>query len=64
MTQYESIRSLHTLRPDAPGDGRAQVRASGEVVRVVDFRSKRRERIYDPEKIWSGEHTMLDYVEL
>lgn len=34
------------------------------VVLGVDFRSRRRERIYDADKIWSGEHTMLDYTEI
>lgn len=34
------------------------------VVRGVDFRSRRRERVYDADKIWSGEHTMLDYTEI
>lgn len=34
------------------------------VIRGVDFRSRRRERVYDADKIWSGEHTMLDYTEI
>jgi hypothetical protein len=34
------------------------------VVLGVDFRSKRRERVYDPEKVWSGEHTIRDYTEI
>lgn len=34
------------------------------VIRGVDFRPKRRERIYDADKIWSGDHTMLDYAEI
>ena len=36
----------------------------GVVVLGIDFKSKRRERIYDADKIWSGEHTMLDYTEV
>lgn len=38
--------------------------ATGVVVLGIDFRSKRRERIYDADKIWSGEHTILDYTEI
>lgn len=34
------------------------------VVLGVDFRSRRRERVYDADKIWSGEHTILDYTEI
>ncbi|WP_426423943.1 hypothetical protein [Bradyrhizobium genosp. A] len=34
------------------------------VIRGVDFRPRRRERIYDADKIWSGDHTMLDYTEI
>lgn len=34
------------------------------VIRGVDFKSRRRERVYDADKIWSGEHTMLDYTEI
>lgn len=36
----------------------------GVVVLRVDFRSRRRERVYDADKIWSGEHTILDYTEI
>jgi hypothetical protein len=63
MTKREIIRSPSTVRPEMPSDRRAPVRTAGDVVRVVDFRSKRRERIYDPEKIWSGEHSARDYTE-
>lgn len=34
------------------------------VILGVDFRSRRQERIYDADKIWSGEHTTLDYTEI
>lgn len=37
---------------------------AGVVVLGTDFRSRRRERIYDADKIWSGEHTILDYTEI
>jgi len=36
----------------------------GEVVLGTDFKSKRRERIYNADKVWSGEHTKLDYTEI
>jgi hypothetical protein len=36
----------------------------GVVVLGTDFRSKRRERVYDADKVWSGEHTILDYTEI
>lgn len=36
----------------------------GVVVLGIDFRSKRRERVYDADKIWSGDHTVLDYTEI
>ncbi|QPF90645.1 hypothetical protein [Bradyrhizobium commune] len=36
----------------------------GVVVLGIDFRSKRRERVYDADKVWSGEHTSLDYTEI
>jgi hypothetical protein len=38
--------------------------ATGEVVHGINFRSKRRERVYDADKVWSGEHTILDYTEI
>lgn len=37
---------------------------SGGVVLRIDFRSRLPERIYDADKIWSGEHTLLDYTEI
>lgn len=37
---------------------------AGVVVLGIDFRSRRRERVYDPDKIWSGEHTIVDYTEV
>lgn len=36
----------------------------GVIVRGIDFKSKRRERVYDADKIWSGEHTIADYSEI
>jgi hypothetical protein len=36
----------------------------GVVVLGIDFRSKRRERVYDADKVWSGEHTIRDYTEI
>ncbi|MGY4476919.1 hypothetical protein ACVILL_004333 [Bradyrhizobium sp. USDA 3364] len=39
-------------------------RATGEIILGIDFRSKRRERIYDADLVWSGEHTVLDYTEI
>jgi hypothetical protein len=44
-----------------PGGGK---RVVGEIILGINFRSKRRERIYDAEKVWSGEHTILDYSEI
>ncbi|WP_024508124.1 hypothetical protein [Bradyrhizobium sp. ARR65] len=38
--------------------------ATGEIVLGINFRSKRRERVYDADKVWSGEHTILDYTEI
>ncbi|NPU09765.1 hypothetical protein HL666_03200 [Bradyrhizobium sp. 83002] len=64
MSKLEILRSRRVGLPDAPSDVQAQVRASGEVVRLNDFRPKRGERIYDPDKIWSGEHTARNYTEL
>jgi hypothetical protein len=37
---------------------------TGVVVLAIDFRSKRHERVYDADKVWSGEHTILDYAEI
>lgn len=37
---------------------------AGVVVLGIDFRWRRRERIYDSDKVWSGEHTILDYTEI
>ncbi|WP_315785683.1 MULTISPECIES: hypothetical protein [unclassified Bradyrhizobium] len=66
MSQLEILRSRRVGLPDAPSDVQAQVqvRAPGEVVRLNDFRPKRAERIYDSDKIWSGEHTARDFTEL
>ncbi|MGJ4995477.1 hypothetical protein [Bradyrhizobium sp. HKCCYLR20261] len=62
MSNVEIIRSRRVGPSDASRDV-ASVRASAAVVRLADFRPKRRERIYDPDKIWSGEHTAQDYTE-
>jgi hypothetical protein len=34
----------------------------GAVVLEIDFRSRRRERVYDADKVWSGEQTSRDYT--
>jgi len=47
-------REETVLKPSAPG----------EIVFGVNFNTKRRERIYDADKVWSGEHTILDYTEI
>jgi hypothetical protein len=39
-------------------------RPMGQIILGIEFRSKRRERIYDADKVWSGEHTILDYTEI
>jgi hypothetical protein len=36
----------------------------GTVVVGINFRSRRRERVYDADKVWSGEHTIRDYTEI
>ena len=36
----------------------------GVIVLGTDFKSRRHERVYDADKIWSGEHTILDYTEV
>ena len=41
-----------------------QTSTAGVVVLGIDFKSNHRERIYDADKIWSGEHTTLDYTEV
>jgi hypothetical protein len=38
--------------------------AGGVVVHGIDFRSKSRERLYNADKVWSGEHTILEYTEI
>ncbi|WP_035646716.1 hypothetical protein [Bradyrhizobium sp. ORS 285] len=63
MSKPEIIRSQRVWHSDASSDVEAAVRARGEVVRLSDFKPRRRERIYDPDKIWSGEHTAWDYTE-
>ncbi len=34
------------------------------VVLGMNVRSRRRERIYDADKVWSAEHTIRDYTEI
>lgn len=53
-----------TNLPDGRETTFCEASTSGLVVLGIDFRSKRRERIYDADKIWSGQHTMLDYTEI
>lgn len=36
----------------------------GVVVLGINFKSGRRERAYDADKVWSGEHTIRDYTEV
>ena len=36
----------------------------GVVVLGRDFKSGRRERVYDADKVWSGEHAIRDYTEI
>lgn len=38
--------------------------SAGMVILGTDFRPKRRERIYDADKVWSGEHAIHDYAEI
>ena len=45
-----------------PTVGQALTR--GVIVLGTDFKFRRRERVYDADKIWSGEHTILDYTEI
>jgi hypothetical protein len=61
-SQMEADALLPVSVPSGlPGGGK---RAVGEIILGIDFRSKRCERIYDADKIWSGEHTILDYTEI
>lgn len=50
--------------PGAPDNRGCEAPTRGVVVVGIDFRSRRRERVYDADKIWSGEHTILDYTEI
>jgi hypothetical protein len=51
--------------PDPPINRETIIpRALGRIVLRTDFRSKRRERVYDADKVWSGEHTIRDYTEI
>ncbi|KRQ88650.1 hypothetical protein CQ10_38020 [Bradyrhizobium valentinum] len=53
------------LRTSGPsGSLGAGKRAMGEIILGINFRSKPCERIYDADKVWSGEHTILDYTEI
>jgi len=42
----------------------ARQASTGGSVIGTDFRSNRRERIYDADTVWSGEHTIRDYTEI
>ncbi|MGY4303004.1 hypothetical protein ACVIJ6_000247 [Bradyrhizobium sp. USDA 4369] len=64
MSKSEIIRRPRFGSVGVASDGPRSPKGTGEVVRGIDFRSKRRERIYDPDKIWSGEHTMQDFIEV
>ena len=50
--------------PSVPGNRVCEPLTAGVVVLGIDFRSRRRERVYDVDKIWSGQHTILDYTEI
>lgn len=41
-----------------------QASTGGVVVVGTNFRANRRERIYDADRVWSGEHTIRDYTEV
>lgn len=43
---------------------RCEALTTGVVIFGIDFRSNCRERIYDADKVWSGEHTIRDYTEI
>lgn len=47
-----------------PDNRVCEAATGGVVVLGIDFRFRRRERVYDADKIWSGEHTVLDYTEI
>ena len=64
MSKSEIIRRPRFGSAGVASDGQRPLRGTGEVVRGIHFRSKRRERIYDPDKIWSGEHTTQDFIEV
>lgn len=75
MPQIAEVTSLAADSETTPCDA-----VTGDVVILgINFRSKpftskpltskpltskRRERIYDPDKVWSGEHTIMDYTEI
>jgi hypothetical protein len=44
--------------------GACEALTVGVVVLGTDFRSQRRERVYDADRVWSGEHTFADYTEI
>jgi hypothetical protein len=49
---------------DRPEPIACEALTRGIVVLGTDFRSKRRERVYDADKVWSGEHAIRDYTEI
>lgn len=52
------------ILPDGRETTIGEASTTSVVVLGIDFRSKRRERIYDADKIWSGQHTVMDYTEI
>ncbi|WFU42164.1 hypothetical protein QA640_06705 [Bradyrhizobium sp. CB82] len=62
MTKPQVAENPSFLVNRAPVVGEALT--AGVVVLGIDFRSRRRERVYDADKIWSGEHSILDYTEI
>lgn len=50
--------------PSVPDNRVCEAVTAGVVVLGIDFRFRRRERVYDADKIWSGEHTIVDYTEV
>lgn len=62
MTKSQ-IAENHTLLSDRK-IALCETSAGGVVVHGIDFGSKSRERVYNADKVWSGEHTILDYTEI
>lgn len=57
-------RTAKNSRLPFSSENTAEAVSTGVVVLGADFRPKRRERIYDADKIWSGEHAIQDYAEI